>query len=128
MNFYPMLPMQAAAAQGGGIPFFVPMILIGLIFYFLVIRPQNKTQRDHEGALSTAGKGDLVVTKGGLHGKVASVDEDTFLIEIGTVKGSALKVTVEKKSIEKLTKAGSAVAESKAVSKDVSKGKGGGGS
>jgi preprotein translocase YajC subunit len=128
MNFYPMLPMQAASAQGGGIPFFVPMILIGLIFYFLVIRPQNKSQRDHEGALNTAGKGDLVVTKGGLHGKVVSVDEDTFQIEIGTVKGSALKVTVEKKSIEKLTKAGSAVVESKAVSKDSSKSKGGGGS
>jgi len=79
MNFYPALPMQAASAQGGGIPFFVPMILIGLIFYFLVIRPQNKSQRDHEGALNTAGKGDLVVTKGGLHGKVVSVDEDTFL-------------------------------------------------
>ena len=57
MNFYPALPLQAASAQGGGIPFFVPMILIGLIFYFLVIRPQNKTQRDHEGALSSAGEG-----------------------------------------------------------------------
>jgi preprotein translocase YajC subunit len=111
MNFYPVLAMQAAPAQGGSISFFVPMILIGLIFYFLVIRPQNKTQRDHEGALSTAGKGDLVVTRGGLHGKVVSVDSDTFQVEIGTVKGSALKVTVEKKSIEKLTKAGSAAVE-----------------
>jgi preprotein translocase subunit YajC len=113
MNFYPMLPMQAASAQGGGIPFFVPMILIGLIFYFLVIRPQNKTQKDHDTALTSAGKGDQVVTRGGLHGKVASVDGDTFLIEIGTVKGSAIKVTVEKKSIEKLTKAGSTAVESK---------------
>jgi preprotein translocase subunit YajC len=128
MNFYPALPMQVAAAQGGGIPFFVPMILIGLIFYFLVIRPQNKTQRDHEGALKTAGKGDLVVTRGGLHGKVASVDDDTFVIEIGTVKGSPLKVTVEKKSIEKLTKAGSASVASKATTKVATKGKGGDGS
>lgn len=47
MNVYPILPLQAAAAQGGGIPFFMPMILIGLIFYFLVIRPQNKKQSDH---------------------------------------------------------------------------------
>ncbi len=107
MNFYPTLPMQAAAAEGGGIPFLVPMMLIGLIFYVLVIRPQNKTQREHDDALKTAGKGDMVVTRGGLHGKVASVDEETFAIEIGTVKGSALKVTVEKKSVEKLTKAGS---------------------
>ncbi len=120
MNLYPALPLQAASAQGGSIPFFIPMILIGLIFYFLVIRPQNKTQKDHEGALKTAGKGDLVVTRGGLHGKVVSVDEETFLIEIGTVKGSALKVTVEKKSIEKLTKAGAAVSKTK--------GKGGDGS
>jgi preprotein translocase subunit YajC len=128
MNFYPALPMQVASAQGGGIPFFVPMILIGLIFYFLVIRPQNKTQKDHEGALKTAGKGDQVVTRGGLHGKVASVDGDTFVIEIGTVKGSALKVTVDKKSIEKLTKAGSAAVDSKGTSKAAAKGKGGEGS
>ena len=120
MNFYPTLPMQAAAAQGGSIPFFLPMILIGLIFYFLVIRPQNKKQKDHDGALKTAGKGDLVVTRGGLHGKVVSVDDDTFVIEVGTVKGSPLKLTVDQKSVEKLTKAGSG--------SGVAKGKGGDGS
>lgn len=120
MNLYPILPLQAAAAQGGGIPFFMPMILIGLIFYFLVIRPQNKKQSDHASALKTAGKGDLVVTRGGLHGKVVSVDDDTFVIEVGTVKGSPLKVTVDQKSVEKLTKAGSG--------SGVAKGKGGEGS
>ena len=113
MNFYPTLPLQAASAQGGSIPFFLPMILIGLIFYFLVIRPQNKKQGDHDAALKTAGKGDHVVTRGGLHGKVTSVDDDTFVIEVGTVKGSALKVTVDQKSIEKLTKAGTAVGDAK---------------
>ncbi|MCH7866183.1 MAG: preprotein translocase subunit YajC [Myxococcales bacterium] len=120
MNFYPTLPMEAAAAQGGSIPFFLPMILIGLIFYFLVIRPQNKKQKDHDAALKTAGKGDLVVSRGGLHGKVVSVGDDTFVIEVGTVKGSALKVTVDQRSIEKLTKAGAGVSDAK--------GKGGGGS
>ena len=120
MNVYPILPLQAAAAQGGGIPFFMPMILIGLIFYFLVIRPQNKKQSDHSSAIKTAGKGDLVVTRGGLNGKVVSVDDDTFVIEVGTVKGSALKVTVDQRSIEKLTKAGAGVSDAK--------GKGGGGS
>jgi preprotein translocase subunit YajC len=113
MNFYPMLPLQAASAQGGSIPFFLPMILIGLIFYFLVIRPQNKKQGDHESALKTAGKGDLVVTRGGLHGKVSSVVDDTFIIEVGTVKGSPLKVTVDQKSVEKLTKAGSSSSDAK---------------
>lgn len=120
MNVDFMLPLQAASAQGGSIPFYFPLIVIGLIFYFLVIRPQNRAQSDHDNALKTAGKGDLVVTRGGLHGKVASVDEDTFLIEVGTVKGSALKVTVDKKSIEKLTKAGSGDSDAK--------GKGGDGS
>ncbi|MCP4035345.1 MAG: preprotein translocase subunit YajC [bacterium] len=106
MTLYPSLPLQAASAQGGTIPFFVPMILIGLIFYFLVIRPQNKTQRTHDEALKTAGKGDHVVTRGGLHGKVVSVEEETFSVEIGSVKGSPIKVTVEKKSVDRLTKAG----------------------
>lgn len=113
MNFYPTLPLQAASAQGGSIPFFMPMILIGLIFYFLVIRPQNKKQGAHDAALKTAGKGDLVVTRGGLHGKVVAVDDDTFVIEVGTVKGSALKLTVDQKSIEKLTKASTGDAKGK---------------
>jgi preprotein translocase subunit YajC len=107
MNFNPVLPMQAAAAQGGpAIPFILPMILIGLIFYFLVIRPQNKQQRDHDDTLKSAGKGDAVVTRGGIHGKIVSVDDDTFGVEIGTVKGSALKVKVDKNRIEKITKVG----------------------
>jgi len=107
MTLYPSLPLQAAAAQGGGgIPFFVPMILIGLIFWFLVIRPQNRSQKEHEEALKTAGKGDQVVTRGGLHGKVSSVDDDCFVVEIASVKGSPVKVTVDKKSVDRLTKAG----------------------
>jgi preprotein translocase subunit YajC len=107
MNFFPALPMQAAAAQGGPtIPFVLPMILIGLIFYFLVIRPQNKQQRGHDDALKSAGKGDLVVTRGGIHGKIVGVDDNTFSVEIGIVKGSALKVSVDKDKIEKITKAG----------------------
>ena len=117
MNFYPVLPLQAAAAPGGSIPFFLPMILIGLIFYFLVIRPQNKTQKEHDAALTTAGKGDQVVTRGGLHGKVASVEADTFVIEIGSVKGSPIKVTVEKKSVDKLTKGGSVSTDTKTDTK-----------
>lgn len=106
MTLYPTLPLQAAGAGGSGIPFFVPMILIGLIFYFLVIRPQNRQQKDHDEALKTAGKGDQVVTRGGLHGKVVTVEDDTFVIEVGTLKGSPIKLTVEKKSIDRLTKAG----------------------
>lgn len=113
MKFYPNLPHQAADALGGGIPFYFPMILIGLIFYFLVIRPQNKSQREHDDALKTAGKGDQVVTSGGLHGKVASVDGDTFVIEVGSVKGSPVKLTVEQKNITKLTKAGSGDSDAK---------------
>ncbi|MDP6977367.1 MAG: preprotein translocase subunit YajC [Myxococcota bacterium] len=111
MTLYPTLPLQAASAQGGSIPFFIPMILIGLIFYFLVIRPQNRSQKEHDEALKTAGKGDLVVTRGGLHGKVASVDDDTFVIEVGTLKGSPIKLTVEKKSVDRLTKAGTSDAK-----------------
>lgn len=120
MNFFPTLPLQAASATDGGISFFLPMILIGLIFYFLVIRPQNKTQSDHDAALKTAGKGDVVVTRGGLHGKVASVEADTFILEIGSVKGSPMKVTVEKKSVDKLTKAGEVSTDAKGKGGDAS--------
>ena len=70
-------PLQA---QPGGpdFSFFLMMGAIFAIFYFLVIRPQQKQQKERDAFLRTAARGDSVVTAGGLHGKVAAVEVSTL--------------------------------------------------
>jgi preprotein translocase subunit YajC len=95
-------------AQGGSpFEFLFPMALIFLIFYFLLIRPQQKRQKEQEAMLKAISKGDRVVTTGGLHGEVIGTAEDVLTLDIGTQKGQ-LKVKVERSRVErKIEKGGS---------------------
>ena len=76
---------QAAGNPAGEIfGMIVPLILIMGVFYFLLIRPQQKKAAEHTAMLRRAGKGDTVVTQGGLIGKVIKVVDDNELqVEIG---------------------------------------------
>ncbi|HSR36429.1 MAG TPA: preprotein translocase subunit YajC, partial [Desulfurivibrionaceae bacterium] len=58
----------APAAAGGGFGAFIPLILIFVIFYFLLIRPQQKKAKEHQNYLANLKKGDRVITGGGIHG------------------------------------------------------------
>jgi len=69
---------------------FAPFILVGFIFYFLLIRPQNKRLKDHKAMLAAVTRGDEVVTSGGLIGKVTKVTEDDIMIDLGG--GTKVKV------------------------------------
>ena len=104
------LLMQASG--GGDISFFIPMAAVFLIFYFLVFRPQQKQQREREDSIKAAVKGDRIVTSGGLYGTISGVDDDTFTVEIGRVKGTKVEVQVARTRVESVTKAGQADAES----------------
>ena len=85
MKFIPILA-QAAAAPGA-IDLFgmiVPMVAILGVFYFFMIRPQQRKQKDHQAMLSQVTRGDTVVTHGGLIGKVVRVvDDNELLVEVG---------------------------------------------
>lgn len=100
------MPAQdAAPASGGGDPsFFLMMGAIFAIFYFLVLRPQQKKQRALENAVKSAVKGDQVVTAGGLHGRIVATDENVLTLEIATVKGQSVRVQVSRSRIEAVTK------------------------
>ena len=63
----------------GGIEQFIPLILIFAIMYFLMIRPQQKKIKEHQKMLQNLRRGDIVVTQGGLIGKVAKVKENNEL-------------------------------------------------
>ena len=87
--------LQAEGAPAGpDYSFFVMMGMIFLIFYVLVMRPQQKQQKDRDNAIKAAVKGDKVVTAGGLSGVVTAVSDEVLTVEIARVKGGA-KVEVE---------------------------------
>ncbi|MFN3402890.1 MAG: preprotein translocase subunit YajC [Cytophagaceae bacterium] len=93
MNFNILLQ-----AQGEGNPFsmFIMLGLIFVIFYFFMMRPQQKKAKEHKTFRDSVKKGDTVVTIGGVHGKVASVEtDDTVILEVD--KG--VKMKFEKSAI-----------------------------
>ncbi len=77
----------------------VPMLIMLIPLYFLLIRPEQKRRKDHEQLLKAIGKGDRVVTAGGLRGTVVGVTDDVLTLEIG--KGGSVRVEVERTRIER---------------------------
>lgn len=80
-------PAGAPAPEGGGLALFLQsplsmMILIFVIFYFLLIRPQNKKNKAHQDMLNALKTGDRVVTNGGIYGRITKVDDAVVTVEI----------------------------------------------
>jgi preprotein translocase subunit YajC len=68
--------------QGGSFGAFVPLILMFAIFYFLLIRPQQKKAKQHRELLTALKKGDRVISSGGLHGVITGLTDDVVTMEI----------------------------------------------
>jgi len=75
----------------GGFASFIPLVLIFVVFYFLLIRPQQKQAKQHQAFLNDLKKGQKVVTKGGLHGVITAVTETILTLEIA--KDISVKVS-----------------------------------
>jgi preprotein translocase subunit YajC len=76
-----------ASGPAGGMAAFqqvIPLVFMFAIFYFLLIRPQQKKAKEHKALLEAIKKGDNVITAGGVHGKVNSVDDGIVTLEIAT--------------------------------------------
>jgi len=108
---------QQAAASGGGpqpdlLQTLLPFLFMGVIFYFLLIRPQQKRQKQHRELLSGLKTGDRVVTSSGIHGLIANVKETTFLLKVA----DNVKIEIDKSSIagvERSSDSKTAVSEAK---------------
>ena len=94
---------QAAGGGGGGdlISAFVPLILIFAVFYFLLIRPQQKKQKAHAELVSNLSAGDEVLTAGGILGKITAVSEHYAVVKISDnteikIQKSSVSVVVPK--------------------------------
>lgn len=99
-----VLAQEAVTPASAGSPYasVAPMVLIFIVFYFLLIRPQSKKFKEHTEMLKTLKKGDRVVTSGGIIGKIVDADKDGVTsIEIA----SGVTVQVTKQSINALADA-----------------------
>ena len=74
---------QEGGGGFGGLGSFMPIILIFAIFWFLIIRPQSKKQKERERKVQAARKGDNVLTHGGIYGKIVKeIDQDVVILEV----------------------------------------------
>jgi len=87
-------------AGGGGFGFFVPFILIFVIMYFIMIRPQMRRQKDQQKLIGTLKTGDKVVTNSGIHGLIANVKESTVIVKVA----DNVKIEMEKSAIANVAK------------------------
>ena len=95
-------PQGGEAPAGSGIMTFLPFIAIIAIFYFLIIRPQNKKQKETQNMLATLKKGDKVVTIGGIHGVIQSVKEQTVIIKVDY----STKIELNRSAVSSIVAAG----------------------
>ena len=91
-----MLPTSAASP----LMQFFPLVLIFIIFYFLLIRPQKQKEKEHQKMLAGIDKNDAVVTLGGIHGTVVNVKEKTLILRID----ENVKMEIEKNSVAYIKK------------------------
>ena len=88
---------SAGAPQGGGMEMIIMLAVFGLIFYFLLYRPQAKRVKEHKNLVSSLSKGDEVLTQSGLVGKITKVSEEKDFIEVAL--NDSNNIVVQKSSV-----------------------------
>ncbi len=93
-----LIAMAPQSGEGGGGGMVSTIIMFGaifLIFYFMIIRPQQKRAKERDKMLANIQKGDKIVTSGGVHGTIAGIDEKTVLLDVG----DKVKLKVERSAV-----------------------------
>ena len=99
---FAMAPAQGGGPQSGLVSTLIMFGLIIAIFYFLILRPQQKRQKERQQLLNALKKGDRVLTAGGMYGTIAGLDEKTALIQVA----DGVKMKFERGSITSIVKEG----------------------
>src|SRR3954453_17211003 len=98
MSMVQVAPSTQPGGTAGAFVQFFPFLLIFVIFYLLMIRPQQRRVKEHQAAISAVKKGDEVITGGGIRGRVTKVTDDEAEIEIA----AGVKVRVVKSTISQV--------------------------
>lgn len=97
MNYLLMAQPAQGAEQANPIMTFLPLILIIVVFYFFMIRPQMKKQKEIAAFRNSLQKGDKVVTTGGIYGKILELKDNTVLLQVD----DNVKLRVDKSALVK---------------------------
>jgi preprotein translocase subunit YajC len=90
-------PAGSASGQSNALITFLPLLLVFVVFYFFMIRPQMKKQKEMTNYRSSLKKGDKVVTTGGIYGKIYEVKDSYVMLEVG----GDLRLKVDKSALIK---------------------------
>lgn len=96
---------QAAGAPGdlmSNLTGLLPIILMFVVLWFLMIRPQMKKTKEHTKMVDTLAKGDEVVTQGGMAGRIVKLGENYLTIEVASLKDTPVEVIVQKQAVSNL--------------------------
>jgi len=112
MNFFisdafAQAPAAGAPTAADPLMTMLPLLLFGVVFYFLLIRPQSKRQKEHKRMIEALAKGDEVVTMGGIAGRIADMGENFLLLEVADgvqvkIRRAAVEAVVPKGSLKEL--------------------------
>lgn len=100
---YALSPGGGGEGGAGGFTGFIPLILMFVIFYFLLIRPQQKRSKEHRQMVGNLKKGDRIITSGGIHGRITGMDDATLTVEIA----DKVRVKVARGNVSALVQPGS---------------------
>ncbi|MEM9022998.1 MAG: preprotein translocase subunit YajC [Bacteroidota bacterium] len=115
MQFLNLLLLAGAEGEGSLLSSLFPLLLIFVVFYFFMIRPQAKKAKETRKFRETMGKGDKVVTIGGIHGKIVEVKETTVVLEV--MGGNRFVVEKSAVSLEFSTGKGESTLQKEAATK-----------
>lgn len=93
----------AAAGQGSSLAGLLPLVIFGVVLYFLMIRPQVKRQKEHRKMVEALSKGDEVVTNGGMAGKITDIGENFIQVEVA----DGIQVKCRRQAVESVLPKGS---------------------
>ena len=100
MNVFHLIAMTPQGGDSNPIYQFLPFVLIIFIFYFMIIRPQQKRQKERQKLLDSVKKGDKIVTVSGMHGTVVGVEDKTLLIQAA----EGIKLKYDRTAIASVTR------------------------
>jgi preprotein translocase subunit YajC len=98
-NAYAQAAAGASQDPTGGLMGLMPIILMFIVLWFLMIRPQMKKAKEHQKMVSELAKGDEVITQGGMAGKIVKVGENYVTLQVSEFKDSPVEVIVQKQAI-----------------------------
>jgi preprotein translocase subunit YajC len=97
----------AAPDAAGSLMQMLPIILMFVVLWFLMIRPQMKKAKEHNKMVEALAKGDEIITQGGMAGRINKVGENYLTVEVGNIKDQPIEIHVQKNAVANLLPKGS---------------------